>query len=54
MEKAERDELPNIDENGVDLTLIRAMLAMTPGDRLDMIVESSKNVAALFESARNQ
>lgn len=42
----------NVAKNGVDLTLIRQMLAMTPGERLDMIVESSKNVAELFSSAR--
>jgi len=52
VETVERDHPTDIAENGVDLTLIRQLLAMTPGERLEMIVESSRNLADLFESAR--
>lgn len=52
VEEAERDHAPDVADNGVDLTLIRQLLAMTPGERLEMIVESSRNLAGIFESAR--
>jgi hypothetical protein len=52
MSEKKLEAVPNVAENGVDLTLIRELLAMTPGERLEMIVKSSKNVAELFESAR--
>jgi len=53
MEAEKRDGNENVDADGVDLTLIRQLLAMTPGERLEMIVESSKNLAEMFENARS-
>ena len=33
----EEERLPERDENGVDLTLIRWMLSLTPAERLDVL-----------------
>jgi hypothetical protein len=37
---------------GVDRTLIRQMLALTPAERARTIVESARNVAKVFSRAR--
>ena len=48
----ERHERPDVDENGVDPTLIREMLKLTPGERLQLLVETSRNLAEMLEKKR--
>jgi hypothetical protein len=42
---------PDVDENGVDLTQIRDMLARTPGERLALMTEYMNSLMAI--RARN-
>jgi len=39
-------------ENGVDLTLIRQMLAMTPAQRMAYMSAASRNMAAMRRAAQ--
>jgi hypothetical protein len=43
---------PDIDENGVDLAQIRRMLALTPAERLSLIVEFTNSL--LMAGGTNQ
>jgi hypothetical protein len=43
------DELPTHSEDGVDLTLIRWMLAMTPEQRLEALQQYARSVVAIRE-----
>jgi hypothetical protein len=45
--KAEQKE-----ESGVDRTLIRARLALTPAERARVFVESARNVAKIIANVR--
>ncbi|MGH9584072.1 MAG: hypothetical protein ACRD4O_14185 [Bryobacteraceae bacterium] len=40
--------VPDYSENGVDLTLIRWMLSLTPAERLDFLLISWTNASAIF------
>ena len=53
-EKPEFKPWPNQDERGVDLTQIRAMLALTPEERLRYAVEAARKVKPFFGVLRSQ
>lgn len=42
-------QLPERDENGVDLTLIRWMLSLTPAERLDVLQDFVNDVLEIRE-----
>ena len=41
--------MPEYDENGVDLSLIRWMLSLTPAERLQFVEERSSSILAILE-----
>ena len=43
------DARPERDENGVDLTLVRWMLSLTPAERLDVLESFVNEVLAIRE-----
>ena len=45
----EDDQLPERDENGVDLTLIRWMLSLTPAERLAVVQDFANGVLEIRE-----
>jgi len=53
-DKPEFKPWPNQDERGVDLTQIRAMLALTPEARLRYAVEAARKVEPFFGVLRPQ
>jgi hypothetical protein len=46
---AERAPLPDYSEDGVDLSLIRWMLSLTPAERLEFLEERMQDIAAIRE-----
>jgi hypothetical protein len=44
-----RQTLPEYSEDGVDLTLIRWMLSLTPAERLDFLQKQINRVLAIRE-----
>ena len=48
-----RHATDNLAENGVDLTLIRQILAVTPAQRLDYMASASRNMAATRRYAQS-
>ena len=51
MESESEDESETHSEDGVDLTLIRWMLSLTPAGRLDVL---QRNVASILSIRENQ
>ena len=49
MADAEAQSLTEYSEDGVDLTLIRAMLAMSPAERLAMVQRQGNELIAFRE-----
>ncbi len=47
-------DFPNYDENGVDLSLIRLNLRLTPVERLRQCDRAARGVRRLHELARKQ
>jgi hypothetical protein len=47
-------QLPAVSDRGVDLTQIRALLKLTPAERLRIGVASSNNAFKLFGRARRK
>lgn len=51
----ENPEAPAYDEGGVDLTLIRWMLSLTPAERLQVAQESAESLLRMrHEAARSR
>jgi len=50
-ETSEQQALPLYSEDGVDLTLIRWMLSLTPTERLQMLQEHVQSLARLCNEA---
>jgi hypothetical protein len=48
-EQANAEQKPGM---GIDRTLIRRMLLMTPADRLKTLVDEARNVSELFAKMR--
>lgn len=46
-----RDDLPTISADGVDLTLIRWYLSLTPGERLDALQRYVDQIMSLRDAA---
>ncbi len=50
---ADEEELQERDEEGVDLTLVRWMLSMTPAERLRAMQEFANSILRLKEAAND-
>lgn len=42
----------DVTDNGVDLTLIRELLAMTPVERMELLIQSTRNLMKMMEKMR--
>jgi hypothetical protein len=51
MERESADEIKTHSEDGVDLTLIRWMLSLTPAERLDVL---QRHVSSILSIRENQ
>jgi len=45
----DEEELTNYSEDGVDLTLIRSFLSLTPAERLDIVQRHANAILAIWK-----